>query len=238
MSKIRIALLVAAGAATLLTTGAALASEAAPAKQVAAAAPQAAADKDFARFSADGATAFEDLTLTRRALFEGRTDDAKKLVALAEAGFNKAKADDSVYTKAEADLKTPAAKTGAAAATTAAASPTAADDKKRVAWVPIDGSITIMEDITGDKAKSAAVADANDSLKKGDRAGATQKLQIAGIEVAITLAVMPIDSTIAKVHKAAELIDADKFYEGGQQLRLAQADERFDTIGNLGTPKE
>ena len=65
-----------------------------------------------------------------------------------------------------------------------------------------------------------------------------QKLKVAGVEVAIVLAVMPIDSTIAKVHKAAELIDAGKYYEGGQQLRLAQGDERFDTMGNLGTPKE
>ena len=49
---------------------------------------------------------------------------------------------------------------------------------------------------------------------------------------------MPIDTTIDKVHKAAVLIDAGKYYEGGQELRMAQADERFDMIGNLGTPKE
>ena len=81
---------------------------------MAATAPQAAADKDLAKFSADGATAFEDMSLTRRALFEGRTDDAKKYVALADSGFNKAKTDNTVYTKAEADLKTPAAKVDAA----------------------------------------------------------------------------------------------------------------------------
>ena len=52
------------------------------------------------------------------------------------------------------------------------------------------------------------------------------------------LAVMPIDTTIDKVHKAAELIDAGKYYEGGQELRMAQADERFNMVGNLGTPKE
>ena len=41
--------------------------------------------------------------------------------------------------------------------------------KKPVAWVPIDGSLTIMEDITSNKAKTAAVGDANESLQKGDQ---------------------------------------------------------------------
>jgi hypothetical protein len=62
-----------------------------------------------------------------------------------------------------------------------------------------------------------------------------QKLKVAGIEVAIVLAVMPIDMTVDKVHKAAQLIDAGKSYEGCQELRKApQADERFDMIGNIG----
>ena len=162
------------------------------------------------------------MSLTRRALFEGRTDEAKKYVALADSGFNKAKTDNTVYTKAEADLKAPGAKAGAAEATSGADAPSAADMKKPVAWVPINESITIMEDITGNKAKTAAVADANESLLKGDKAGATQKLKVAGFEVAVTVAVMPINSTIDKVHKAAELIDAGKYYEDGQQLRLAR----------------
>jgi hypothetical protein len=64
--------------------------------------PQQAASQDFAKFSADGAAAYENILQTRRALYEGRTDDAKKFVALADAGFNKAKTDNTVFTKAEA----------------------------------------------------------------------------------------------------------------------------------------
>ena len=243
MTKTSNAFLVALSATTILTTGAVWAADTAPLKEANATPQQAATDKDLARFSADGAAAFQNIVLTRRALYEGRTDDAKKLVALADAGFNKAKSDDTVYTKAEADLKAPAAKAGGAETSLSAdAKPdtatATATEKKPIAWVPIDGSITIAEDITGNAAKTAAVADANASLKKGDREGAVQKLKVAGIEVAIVLAVMPIDMTIDKVHKAAELIDAGKYYEGGQELRIAQADERFDTIGNMGTPKE
>ncbi len=237
------AFLVAIGATTILTAGAVWAADTAPLKEANATPQQGAADKDLARFSADGAAAFENIVLTRRALYEGRTDDAKKFVALADAGFNKAKADDTVYTKAEADLKAPAAKAGGAKTSSSVdaepdAATATATEKKPIAWVPIDGSITIAEDITGDVAKTAAVADANTSLKKGDREGAVQKLKVAGIEVAIVLAVMPIDMTIDKVHKAAGLIDAGKYYEGGQELRMAQADERFDMVGNMGTPKE
>jgi hypothetical protein len=34
------------------------------------------------------------------------------------------------------------------------------------------------------------------------------------------------------------MIDAGKYYEGSQELRLAEAGERYDAIGNLGIPKE
>jgi hypothetical protein len=104
--------------------------------------------------------------------------------------------------------------------------------------VPIDGSISIAEDITGNATKTAAVGEANKSLQSGDRDAAMKKLKVAGIEVAVVLAVMPVDMTIDKVHQASALIDAGKYYEGSQELRLAQANERFDMIGNLGTPKE
>jgi hypothetical protein len=140
-------------------------------------------------------------------------------------------------TKAEADLKPPPAK-GAAAATAASSAATDAKMKAPIAWVPIDGSISIAEDMTGNTAKTAAVGEANKSLQSGDRDAAVKKLKVAGIEVAIVLAVMPIDMTIDKVHQAAVLIDAGKYYEGSQELRLAQANERFDMIGNMGTPKE
>jgi len=224
-------------ATTMLTTGVAWAANAAPAKEANATSQQATADKDLAKFSADGANAFEAIALTRRAIFDGRTDDAKKFVAVAEAGFNKAKTDNTVYTKAEADLKPPPTK-GAAASAAVPSGATDAQMKARVAWVPIDESISIAEDITGNTAKTAAVGDANKSLQSGDHDAAVKKLKVADIEVAIVLAVMPIDTTIDKVHQAAQLIEGGKYYEGGQELRLAQANERFDMIGDLGAPKE
>jgi hypothetical protein len=229
-------------ATTVLTTGAAWAANATPVpatpvKEAKATTEQTTADKDFGKFSTDGASAFSDITMTRRAIFEGRTDDAKKYVALAEAGFNKAKGDDSVFTKAEADLKPPAGKSDTEKMATAATTPPP-DKGAAIAWVPVDGSITIAEDISGNAPKTAAVGDANKSLQTGDRDAALKKLKVAGIEVAVVLAVMPVETTIEKVHQAAVMINAGKYYEGSQELRLAQDGERFDVAGNLGTPKE
>ena len=227
-------------ATTILTSGcvwAADATPAAPVKEAVVTTQQTMADKDLGKVSADGSAGFANINLTRRAIFEGRTDDAKKYVALAESSFDKAKDDHTVYNKAEASLKLSDGKAGTGKTDTAATTPPP-DEGAPIAWVPVDASISIAEDITGNAAKTAAVGDANKSLQTGDRDAAVQKLKVAGIEIAVVLAVMPIEKTIDKVHKAAALIDSGKYYEGSQELRLAEAGERFDVVGNLGTPKE
>ena len=95
-------------AALVLTTilgGSAFAAEQA-AQQTSAS--QAAIDKDVGKLSKDGAQAFRDLQLTRLAIFEANPAQAKDRVAQAQAAFAKAKTDDAVFTRAEADLKAPA----------------------------------------------------------------------------------------------------------------------------------
>ena len=227
-------------ATTILAGGSAWAADATPAplvQEAAVTSSQSMADKDLRTVSADGAAGFENISLTRRAIFEGRTDDAKKFVALAEAGFDKAKGDHTAYDKAESALALSDGKGDKGKAATAATTPPP-DEGAPIAWVPVDASISIAEDVAGNAAKTAAVGDANKSLQTGDRNAAVHKLKVAGIEVAVVLAVVPLEKTIDKVHKAVGLIDEGKYYEGSQQLRLAQADERFDVVGNLGTPKE
>ncbi len=239
MVKFSASTLAALCATTILASGPVWAANAttAPVKEAAVATDQAAVDKDMGKISADGATAFANIMYTRRAIFEGRTDDAKKYVALAESGFDKAKGEDTVFNKAEAELMMDDGK-GSAGKPAAEATTPPPEKGAPIAWVPVDASMTIEEDITGNVAKTAAVGDANKSLQSGDRDAAMKKLKIAGIEVAIVLAVMPLAKTIEDVHKAAALIDAGKYYEGSQELRVAQAAERFDAIGNLATPKE
>ncbi len=227
-------------ATTLLTAGAAWAQQKATPQQ-------AAADKDFGKVSADGLRAFQDMTLTRLAIFDGRIDDAKKFVNDADTALGKAKTDEAIFTKAEADLKPPtstaehASKTNAPA-TNSVSGAAPADNKqadqmkKPIAWLPVDGAITINEDYTANPAKTAAVSDANKSLKSGDRKGAMEKLKLSDMKIDVMLAVVPLEQTITNVHQAVELINNGKYYEASQVLRQAQDNQRFDGTSISGTP--
>jgi hypothetical protein len=191
------------------------------------------AENDFGKLSVDGASALNDVSRTRLAIFDGRVDDAKKYVGLADAAFTKAKTDDTAFTKAESDLNP---RPGAEAKSPD--TKTAEQLKSPIAWLPVDQSITIDEDYTDNPAKKAAVADANQSLKAGDRKAAMDKLKLADIKIAATVAVVPLEQTLSKVKEAAGLINDGKYYEASQDLRQAQDAERFYTVGNVGTPKE
>jgi uncharacterized low-complexity protein len=111
-------------------------------------AAQKAADSDFGRFSHDGAKAFEAIDSARLAIFDGQTAKAQQDVQQAEAMLAKAKSDDTVFTKAESELKVPA---GTSQRGPANATPST----KQVSWLPIGGMMTIDEDYSADKTKTA-----------------------------------------------------------------------------------
>ena len=226
-------------ATTLLTSGATWAAERqkAPPQTMASkdtASKDTALNKDFGKLSIAGSAAYADVTRARIAIFDGRTDDAKKYVNQADAAFSKVSTDEAVYTKAEADLKPPADKAVPAGknSTAGSSSDSSATDqlKKPIAWIPVDGSITINEDYSANPAKKAAVADANRSLKSGGRKSAMEKLKLADINFDVTLAVMPLEQTANRVHQAAGLIKAGKYCEASQDLRQAQDGIRYDVV--------
>jgi len=234
-------------ATTILTAGAAWAASPQTPDQQKATPQQSAADKDLGKVSADGFRAFQDMTLTRLAIFDGRVDDAKKFVNDADTSLGKAKSDDAVFTKAEADLKPPASTAKPASKTIAPATNSVsgaapagenqADQmKKPIAWLPVDGAMTINEDYSSNPAKTAAVADANKSLKSGDRKGAMEKLKLADLNVDVALAVVPLEQTISSVQQATDLINSGKYYEASQLLRVAQDNQRLDGISISGIP--
>jgi hypothetical protein len=194
------------------------------------------AAKDFGKLSADGSRAFHDLVLARIAIFDGRINDAKAFVGEADQSFAQAKTNEMVFTKDAADLKSPGGPSDRAIGSGRSASAT---DQMRtpIAWLPVNGTITINEDYTADPAKTAAVADANTSLKSGDHKAAMEKLQLAGLDVDMTLDVVPLEQTINDVHQAAELINSGKYYEGSQILRQVQESERFDVADIHAVPK-
>jgi hypothetical protein len=252
MRKDKKALIVAVATTAIIAAGAARAETRPTPDQQKMTQQQTSADKDFGKLSADGSAGFQDVLLARLAIFDGRTDDAKKFVNQADAAFKKAKTDETVFKKAEADLKPPAAKDAAASKSAATAEPadtskTAAAAKpeeaektaqtnKPIEWLPVNGSIVIDEDYSAKPAKTAAVAEANKSLKAGDRKGAMEKLKLADVKVVVAMAVLPVEQTISKMDQAASLINDGKYFEASQELRQVQASERFDVIHDFATP--
>ena len=110
--------------------------------------------------------------------------------------------------------------------------------KKPIAWLPVDGSIMIDEDFKASASKTAAVADANKSLKGGDRKGALEKLKLADMKVVVVVAVLPVEQTITQVNQAVTMINDGKYYEASQELRQVQASERFDMVDDVATPSK
>ncbi|MEE7505545.1 YfdX family protein [Methylobacterium mesophilicum] len=209
-------------------------------------ASQAAVDKDVGKLSKDGAQGFRDLQLTRLAIFEANPGQAKDMIAKAQAAFAKAKTDDAVFTKAEADLKSPAdmaAHKATAPSDKADAKAGAKADSKtasteQVAWVPVDAQLTLGDDFVATPAKASAVTEANKNLAQGDQKGALEKLKLAHVDVNFTMAVLPLNKTITDVDQAATLINQGKYYEANAALKSAQDNMRFDVIDAVAVPQK
>ena len=232
-------------ATTFLTAGAAYAADQSGSPQTSA--PQKAADQDFGKLSASGAKAYMEVNAARVAIFDGRTNDAKTLINKADADIGSANGDATAFMKAEADMKgskpAQAGPTGAAASKNNAGKlnaddqASAADMKTPKQWLPVDGEMSVDEDLSVSPAKQAAAADANKSLAKGDKKGALEKLKVADINVDYAVAVVPLKQTIDDVHQAATLVNSGKYYEASQMLRDVQDSTRFDVLDISGVPK-
>jgi len=230
--------LAAALVATTFLGGAALAAEQS-AKPTAAQETSArkAVERDVGKLSKDGAQAFRDMHLARVAIFDADPAKAQDFVGKAQAALAKARTDDAVFNRAEADLKTPADVSAAktAADTSAKAGKPAGE---QVAWVPVDAQLTLGEDFVATPEKAGAVAEANKHLAKGDRKGALEKLRLADVDVDFVMAVLPLDKTVADVNQAATLLGQGKYYEANALLKTAEDRTRFDVIDAVGVPRK
>ncbi|MGU3422949.1 YfdX family protein [Methylobacterium sp. D54C] len=200
-------------------------------------ASQAAVDKDVGKLSKDGAQGFRDLQLTRLAIFEANPTQAKDMIAKAQAAFAKAKTDDAVFTKAEADFSKPADLTAQKATASRDKDDAKPAAKEQVAWVPVDAQLTLGDDFVATPAKASAVTEANKNLAQGDQKGALEKLRLANVDVNFTMAVLPLNKTVADVDQAATLINQGKYYEANAVLKAAQDDVRFDVINAVAIPQ-
>jgi len=183
------------------------------------------ADQEFGRLSADGVSAFNDIHLARRAIFDGNPNEAAKFVIDAQESLAKAKTSDAVFMKAEAAIRAPG---------DAMPPPTSAAAKTgQTAWIPVDGELELGESFVPTPEKSAAMVTARKSLDKGDTAKSLQTIKLAQIDVNYTMAIAPLDATIASVAQANTLMGTHDYYGASQALRQAETAIRFDEVDDV-----
>ncbi|RFD21193.1 hypothetical protein DY926_01600 [Komagataeibacter melaceti] len=188
-----------------------------------------AVNRDFAKLSADGSRAFDDIALARTALANNDTAGARKLLSDANNALTRAKKDDKLFMKAEAELTAPRK-------APAGAHPPAANATQPVAWLPIDGEYIVTEDLEPTSSKSTAVATANASLNKGKPAQAAQNLQVAAVDVDFVLAIAPLDASASDVYRASNLLAGNDVKSADNALQDAQNTIRFVSEDMVGTP--
>jgi hypothetical protein len=191
---------------------------------------QTATDRDMGKLSKDGYKAMRDVSLARLAIFNGEPAEAKTYTNEAETALEKAKTDETAFTKAESDLKAPSGMVQRGSGATASTTPTI--------WIPVDGSLTLGEDYIETPEKSAGVAKANEMLKKGEHKKAMETLKLANIDVSFVMEVAPLDKTTSGIKEAAKLIEAGKYYEANQTLKSVEDGVRFDVTDVDSTPKK
>jgi hypothetical protein len=190
---------------------------------------QTTADRDFGKVSRDGATAFADIDSARLAIFNGQTGKAEQDVQQAEAMLTKAKSDDTVFTKAEADLKVPAG-------TTQRGPANATPSTTQVAWLPIGGMMAIDEDYTASKAKNAGVTKADEQVKQGNTKQAMETLKLHDVDVSFIEQVAPLDATLKGVQEAASDLSQGHYFAANQALKKIDDGVRVDDVSYTGTP--
>ncbi len=192
-------------------------------------AAQQSADRDFGHVSQDGAKAFADIDLARLDIFDGKTDKARQDVQQAEAMLARAKSDDTVFTKAESELKVPAG-------TTQRGPANATPSTTKTAWLPVGGFMTIDEDYTADKTKSDSVAKADAQMKQGDTKQAMETLKLNDVDVSFVEQVAPLDATLKGVEQAATLLSQNHYFAANQALKNVDDAVRIDEQSYVATP--
>jgi hypothetical protein len=189
--------------------------------------PARVAGREYGRMSQDGARAFNDIVLARRAIFDGRTDAAVKFVADAEVSIHKVKADDSLMLKAENLV-------ARAPSDDAKAAPVPATKGAAIAWVPIDSDIAIGETFVATPESSAALVGARKSLEQGDGARSLATIRLAGIDVDYTVSVAPLMLSTIDIDRAKGMLAANDYYGASQALRHAENGVRYEEFDDVG----
>ena len=154
-----------------------------------------------------GMEVIRDIQYSRLSLFSGDTSTASKLIKKANDLLgSEYKTWESIIRK---DKKAP---------------------QKDDVYVIINSQLTLAEDFTATPEKQKAIDEANKKLDKGDKKGAIEKLQLAGINISETQWLMPLKQTQQKVKSAQSLMAEGKYYEANLALKGAEDGIIMDTV--------
>ncbi|WP_171907382.1 YfdX family protein [Burkholderia plantarii] len=206
----------------------------------------------FGALSPAGRRAMLDVSVARGALFDGRTDEAARLIHDARVRFDQARGDDTAILKPEAGLM-PSPDLRASASLVALGSSTAPashpvhdfHDARVIAWLPYDGEVVLRDapeaglmhdphdphdSSDARRRKAAALAAANAALSGGRRAEAFQLLARAEVGVDCTLDIVPLEATVRRIGQADSLMRAGRYYEAGQMLHRIERSTRREHV--------
>ncbi|HBP9027756.1 TPA: YfdX family protein [Escherichia coli] len=154
-----------------------------------------------------GINIMRDIQYARLTLFSGDTEGAVKLINDANKLLT---SEDTAWAQlVRKDKKTP---------------------QEGDVYVIINSQLTLAEDFTATPEKQKAIDEANKKLDKGDKKGAIEKLQLAGINISETQWLMPLKQTQQKVKSAQSLMAEGKYYEANLALKGAEDGTIMDTV--------
>jgi hypothetical protein len=106
-----------------------------------------------------------------------------------------------------------------------------------IAWIPIDTEISFGESFVSTPENAAAVVTARKSLERGENAKSLEAIKLAHIDIDYTVAVAPLDQSIAEIGQADSLIASHDYYGASQALRQAEAGIRYEEFDDVANAK-
>jgi hypothetical protein len=162
----------------------------------------------LAQVSKDGFLAMRAVRDARLAIFDGRPDEAKSLVADAETALAEAEKDAPNYTvKAEFNLGDKS---------------TTEERSGKVDWVPIDASLSLVDNFVMTPEKREHIQKANEHIAAGDTQKAVEELKQGEVDINFVQFLMPLQATKRHVDQANTLLGDGKYYEANLALKAAE----------------
>ena len=140
-----------------------------------------------------------EIHAARLAIFNGDIETATQYVSNAEKEFSMAEKSITDY-----QIKTK--------------SPSDTND----AFIPFDVKIGLSEGFVPTEDKQPHIVKANEHLKKGEQQQAIEVLRLANIEVTVSAALLPAQTSINHIKDAVNLINDNKFYEANLALKAVE----------------